>query len=89
MQINEYVVITILIVIIIILIFSNITVSMGESENKQIDVSRVNNILPTPSITRSVSYLNHNIETQDLLSNDVKKQLNILENQFYLNTCKK
>lgn len=61
---------------------------MGDSENKQIDVSRVNNILPTPSITRNVSYLNHN-QPDDLISNDVKKQLNVLENQFYLNTCKK
>jgi len=88
MQINEYVVITILLVIIIILIFSNITVSMGDSENKQIDILRANNILPTPSITRSVSYIN-STQNSDLLSNDVKKQLNILENQFYLNTCKK
>jgi hypothetical protein len=87
MQIDEYVVITILLVIIIILIFSNITVSMGDYENKQFDVSKVNNILPTPSITRSASYVN--IQTEDLLSNDVKKQLNILEKQFYLNTCKK
>ncbi len=61
---------------------------MGDSENKQMDFSRVNNILPTPSITRNASYLN-SIKTEDLLSNDVKKQLNILENQFYLNTCKK
>ena len=61
---------------------------MGDSENNQIDVSRVNNILPTPSITRSASYIN-STQTSDLLSNDVKKQLNILENQFYLNTCKK
>lgn len=88
MEINEYVIITILIVIIIILIFSNITVSVGDSDNNQIDVSRMNNISPTPSITRSVSYVNRT-QVDDLLSNDVKKQLNILENQFYLNTCKK
>ncbi len=88
MEINEYVIITILIVIIIILIFSNITVSMGDSDTKPQNITTMNNILPTPSITRSVSYLNHR-SSDDLLSNDVKKQLNILENQFYLNTCKK
>lgn len=86
MEINEYVIITILIVIIIILIFSNITVSMGDSENKELEMPKMNNILPTPAMT---SYVNHTNKMGDLLSNDVKKQLNILENQFYLNTCKK
>jgi hypothetical protein len=85
MEINEYVIITILIVIIIILIFSNITVSMGDSENKQSEMPPMNNILPTPAMKSYVNY----IKNDDLLSNDVKKQLNILENQFYLNTCKK
>ena len=60
---------------------------MGDSENKQQEVPQINNILPTPSITNSVSYVNHT-KSDELLSNDVKKQLNILENQFYLNTCK-
>ncbi len=84
MEIKETLVITFLIVIIIILIFSKISVSLsgsGDSGNNNMYASQNKNVMLTPAPT----YNNVN----DLISNDVKKQLNSLHNQFYFNDCRK
>ena len=84
MEIKETLVITFLIVIIIILIFSKISVSLsgsGVSGSNNMYASQNKNVMLTPAPT----YNNVN----DLISNDVKKQLNSLHNQFYFNDCRK
>ncbi len=87
MEIKETLVITFLIVIIIILIFSKISVSLsgsgdsGDSGRNNMYASQNKNVILTPAPT----YNNVN----DLISNDVKKQLNSLHNQFYFNDCRK
>jgi hypothetical protein len=95
MEFNNSIIITVLLVIIVILIFSNITFSMGSSSDytqnqqyqpqqyqDQLSRNNTRNPTQTPSVTKM------NYKNDVLLSNDVKKQLNILNDQFYLNNCK-
>lgn len=87
MEIKETLVITFLIVIIIILIFSKISVSLsgsGDSGSNNIYASKNQNM---PINMASIPTPTYNVN--DLISNDVKKQLNSLHNQFYFNNCRK
>jgi hypothetical protein len=83
MELNESLIITFLLIVIVVLIFSNITVSLGNSSD--------NNNQNQPSKTKKPVVMNrpklYNVNN-DLISNDVKKQLNTLNNQFYFNDCR-
>jgi hypothetical protein len=93
MELNNSIIIVFLLAVIVILIFSNISVSMGNPDyplNQQMyqqmyqpGTQQINQ-LPTQTPVSST----YNRKNDELLSNDVKKQLNILQNQFYLNNCK-
>jgi hypothetical protein len=100
MELNESLIITFLLIVIVILIFSNITVSLGNTQtqvqydNTPIDMKDTKNNMavgnayrnnPMPSPTSSSLKANRTMDNDDLLSNDVKKQLNSLHDQFYFN----
>ncbi len=88
MELNEHIVISFLLVVIVILIFSKISISTGSISDSTQESS-------TPTPTQSVKI---NIQKgpkspfdpqdSELLSSDVKKQLNDLNNQFYTNICR-
>ena len=85
MEIKETLVITFLIVIIIILIFSKISVSLSGSDsgyNNNIYASQNRN---QNQLVNMMSSPTPAYNVNDLISNDVKKQLNTLNNQFYVN----
>jgi hypothetical protein len=87
MELNESLIITFLLIVIVILIFSNITVSLGNSSdtnNQPDNKNRSGNIKKPVATERPKLYKVNN----DLLSDDVKKQLNTLNNQFYFNDCR-
>ena len=86
MELNESLIITFLLIVIVILIFSNITVSLGDSSstNESTNSNQPGNT-KSPVATKRPKLYNVN---SDLLSNDVKKQLNTLNNQFYFNDCR-
>jgi hypothetical protein len=95
MELNETLIITFLLVVIIILIFSKISVSLGNlgNDNNTVDLQsqqyqnqyQNKKQYQKHNITQSPTY---NDNMNDLLSNDVKKQLDTLENQFYFNDCR-
>jgi hypothetical protein len=80
MELNESLIITFLLIVIVILIFSNITVSLGDSSSTNESTNTKSPVVTKPPKLYNVS--------SDLLSNDVKKQLNTLNNQFYFNDCR-
>ena len=90
MEIKESVIIGFLLVIVIILIFSNISVSFGESSEtsstseKSGGVSSPTNKTTTPQPTPT----KFDPQNSDLLSNDIKKQLKELDAMYYTNKCK-
>jgi hypothetical protein len=95
MELNETLIITFLLVVIIILIFSKISISLGNlgNDNNTVDLQSQQNQYQKQyqkqnqyqNITLAPTY---NDNMNDLLSNDVKKQLDTLENQFYFNDCR-
>ncbi len=91
MELNETLIITFLVFVIIILIFSKISISLGNSSNYDDTLNLQSQQQSQKSqqyqnIISSPTYNNNNMN--DLLSNDVKKQLDALENQFYFNDCR-
>ena len=84
MELNESLIITFLLIVIVILIFSNITVSLGNSDNNTQNQTRN---VKTPDVTKRPTLYKYKVNN-DLLSDDVKKQLNTLNNQFYFNDCR-
>jgi hypothetical protein len=82
MELNESLIITFLLIVIVILIFSNISVSLGDSSS-----TTENQPGNTKSPVATEPPKLYNVSS-DLLSNDVKKQLNTLNNQFYFNDCR-
>lgn len=88
MEIKESIVIGFLLVIIIILIFSNISVTLGSSDDTSSSNENSGN---TPSPTNKIKSpepTKFNPQNSDLLSNDIKKQLKELDTMYYTNTCK-
>jgi hypothetical protein len=84
----EYLIISFLAIVIVVLIFSNITVSLGDCSSNNVPVvTGTPTYQPAPSPTSNTLLRNTGVlsETSELLSNDVKKQLNSLHNQFYFN----
>ncbi len=84
MELNESLIITFLLIVIVVLIFSNITVSLGDSS----DTVQPLNTNTKPSVIKSKSPPKLYNVNAGLISNDVKKQLNTLNNQFYFNDCR-
>jgi hypothetical protein len=84
MEIKESIVIGFLLVVIVILIFSNISVSFGASE----DGSNSNGKSPIPTNKITPAPTKFDPSKSDLLSNDIKKQLNELDSMYYSSTCK-
>jgi hypothetical protein len=83
MELNESLIITFLLIVIVVLIFSNISVSLGDSSDSN-NQNQPSNTKAPVATERPKLYKVDN----DLLSNDVKKQLNTLNNQFYFNDCR-
>jgi hypothetical protein len=89
MELNEHIIISFLLVVIVILIFSKISISTGS-----IDSTEEADTTPTPTqpakiMTQPPPYSPFNPQSSELLTEDVKKQLNDLNNQFYTNICRK
>ncbi len=90
MEIKESVVIGFLLIVIIILIFSNISVTLGSSDDTSSSNGKSgsgNTPGPTNKITTPAP-TKFDPQNSDLLSNDVKKQLKELDNMYYTNVCK-
>ncbi len=92
MELNEHIVISFLLVVIVILIFSKISISTGLSgDSSDSSDSSIETPTPTkqqmpimePTITTPYDPMN-----DSLLSDDFKKQLRDLDNQFYTNVCR-
>ena len=89
MELNEHIIISFLLVVIVILIFSKISISTGSSDSTEEDVPTQAPTQPAKNITQPPPYSPFNPQNSELLSEDVKKQLNDLNNQFYTNICSK
>lgn len=96
MEIDSKIIIGILLIGILILLFSNISVSYGNSNNDSIPNTRrkVNNNSQNNSQNKSQ---NNNItfaesqgfpQKNDLMTNSLKEQIDQLENRYYYNNCK-
>ncbi len=82
----EYLIISFLAIVIVVLIFSNITVSLGDCSSNNVPVvTGTPTYQPTPTSNTLLRNSGVLPGTSELLSNDVKKQLNSLHNQFYFN----
>ncbi len=92
MELNEHIVISFLLVVIVILIFSKISISTGLSADSSEDTSMATEQPTQPAKINIQSQLDgpkipYDPQRNDLLSDDFKKQLRDLNNQFYTNTC--
>jgi hypothetical protein len=90
MELNEHIVISFLLVVIVILIFSKISISTGlMSDSTSTEQSPSETPTQPAKINIQQSKMSSSFEPQnsDLLSDDFKKQLNDLNNQFYTNVC--
>jgi hypothetical protein len=89
MELNEHIVISFLLVVIVILIFSKISISTGSSSDSTEESPTQGPTQPVKiNIQQDVkSSSAFDPQSSDLLSDDVKKQLNDLNNQFYTNIC--
>ena len=89
MELNEHIIISFLLVVIVILIFSKISISTGSSDSTEEADTTPTPTQPVKIITQPPAYSPFNPQSSELLTEDVKKQLSDLNNQFYTNICHK
>jgi hypothetical protein len=92
MELNEHIVISFLLVVIVILIFSKISISTGKVSGDSSNSS--DSSMETPKPTQKIPIMQPTVSTpynpmnDSLLTDDFKKQLRALDNQFYTNVCR-
>lgn len=97
MEINTNIIIGLLFIVILVLLFSNISVSLESDQinntseyERPVINNNYNHPVNNPSSGRSVTFN----ETRGLpkkdnyMSNNLRKQLNSMENKFYYNNCR-
>lgn len=89
MELNEHIIISFLLVVIVILIFSKISISTGTNDSTEEDIPTQSPTQTAKIITQPPAYSPFDPQSSELLTEDVKKQLSDLNNQFYTNICRK
>lgn len=93
MELNEHIVISFLLVVIVILIFSKLSIStgsLGDSSDSSDSSEPIETAKPTQNIPIMQATINTPFDpmSNSSLSDDFKKQLMALDNQFYTNVCR-
>jgi hypothetical protein len=94
MEVNETLVVTFLVIVILILIFSKISIGSTTDESALIDQkikameNKIisNTAISSGSVTPTQSF---DPRSNDLLSPEFKKQLDVIQDKFYYDNCRK